>query len=504
MGQSIISANKKPLTLYRAEQARAIDAYAIQTLGVNSYSLMRNAAQAALTALLTYWPKPARLVFFCGVGNNGGDGYAMAAMARNRGLTVLVIVVGDTEKLSGDAKTAHLWAMESRCDFISLATITLAPNDVAIDAMLGTGQQAAPRENIAAAVALINASKVPVLAVDVPTGLCADTGSCLGEAAIKANVTVTFIGVKQGLCTNDGPAYAGTLVLDDLDVPAEAIASEYSNTKLAAMSEYQQSLQVRWANSHKGHFGHVLVVGGNHGFGGAALLAARAAGRAGAGLVSVATRAESIGAYLSSQAEIMAHAVSSDEDMAVLVKTASVIVIGPGLGRDDWAKQLLRLSLASKLPLLIDADALNLLAEMDQPVSLANAVLTPHPGEAARLLLSETSIVQADRFKAALALQAKWGGVCVLKGAGTIVAGANSQTVIPTGNAGMAAGGSGDVLSGIIGALMAQKFNPDEAARLGAYVHGLAGDKAAEQGQRGMLASDLIACLREIMNPNEK
>lgn len=500
MGQRIDSNNSQPRRLYTAAQVRAMDSFAITTLGVNSYGLMRTAARATLAALLRRWPAPSRLVCYCGVGNNGGDGFAVAAMARQRGLTVLVALLGDSAKLSDDARTAYQWAVDSGVPIQAAEHINLAASDTVVDAMLGTGQQAAPRATIAAAIAAINNSGAQVCAVDVPTGVCADTGRCLGADAVRAQLTVTFIGLKRGLCTHDGAGFSGDIVFDDLGVPPAAIASQPSEVQLVHYQDYKQQLPTRWANSHKGHFGHVLVVGGNSGCGGAALLAARAAARAGAGLVSVATKAEHLAAYLASQPELMVHAVASEADVAPLVAAATVIVVGPGLGRDAWAQQLLAYCLAAAKPVLIDADGLNLVVQT-KPLLGHNVVLTPHPGEAARLLDTTVAAVQANRFDAAATIQARWGGVCVLKGAGTVVAGVAEQFVIPTGNSGMAAGGSGDVLSGIIGGLIAQQFNTETAAWLGAYIHGLAGDIAAADGQRGMLASDLTACLRRVMNP---
>lgn len=271
------------------------------------------------------------------------------------------------------------------------------------------------------------------------------------------------------------------------------------HTPTTLSPETYRALPARAKDAYKGDFGHVLVIGGNVGMGGAARLAAEAALRVGAGLVSVATRAAHVPAFIAARPEAMCHGVEEGADIAKLLARATVLLLGPGLGQDAWARNLYDQALASPLPKVVDADALNLLAQ--HPIHQDNWVLTPHAGEAARLLETSTHEIQADRFAAARALQQRYGGVVVLKGAGSIVQGAETTHICTAGNPGMASGGMGDVLGGVIAGLIAQNIPPDEAAQRGVLCHAMAGDLAlAEGGERGLLASDLMLYLRKLMN----
>jgi hydroxyethylthiazole kinase-like uncharacterized protein yjeF len=336
------------------------------------------------------------------------------------------------------------------------------------------------------------------LAVDVPSGLNADTGTVLG-AAVQADVTVTFIGAKPGLYTASGKECAGEVVVCDLGIPEGAYKDIESSATLMRVEDLVLSLTRRDRNAHKGHNGHVLLIGGNHGMGGAILLAARAALCAGGGLVTVATRAQYAGVLTSAQPELMCRALETQTDLFALIQCADVIAIGPGLGQDAWARELLGRVLQSKLPLVLDADALNLLAQ--EPSRCEHWVLTPHPGEAARLLDTSTADIQSQRPTAALQLQQRYGGVIVLKGAGTWVQSATQAQLCPYGNPGMAVGGMGDALTGIIAAFIAQGLTLEQAAASGVLAHALAGDRAAQKGERGLLPSDLIVELRAVVNP---
>lgn len=260
-------------------------------------------------------------------------------------------------------------------------------------------------------------------------------------------------------------------------------------------------LPPRPRDSHKGDSGHVLCIGGDHGSGGAILLCAQAALRAGAGLASVATRAAHVPAVLARQPEAMAHAVESTQDLPRLLARASVVAIGPGLGQDEWGRAMFAAALAAAKPLVLDADALNLLAALPRPVP-ADAILTPHPGEAARLLGSDAAMVQSDRAAAAHVLAGRYEAVVVLKGAGTLIAAPGREPrIVDAGNPGMATGGMGDVLTGVIAALRAQGLSAFDAASCGALLHAHAGDVAARDGQRGLLPTDLLPCLRRCANP---
>jgi len=337
----------------------------------------------------------------------------------------------------------------------------------------------------------------------------------MGEA-VHADCTVTFIGMKQGLLTGRAGNYVGKLLFSDLDVPEQVYADADAPDPEAIRIDIHSAarhLGGRMPASHKGDFGHVLVIGGDYGFGGAALLAAEAAQRAGAGLVSVLTRSQHRSAILARRPELMVHGTEDENANAeALINRATVIVVGPGLGTGDWSRAQLQLALAAQLsrgiPLVVDADALSLLAERQTDktqIKRDNWILTPHPGEAARLLHCETADISNDRFAAVRSMQHQWGGCCLLKGHGSLIAtGVDGVATFlcSEGNAGMASGGMGDVLSGLVAGLVAQGLSLDRALRAGVCIHGEAADLAAESGQRGTIATDLLPYIRQLVNAN--
>lgn len=483
-----------PTSLYSAAQARELDRIAIEEYGIAGFVLMSRAAAAVLAHIRQYWPKASRLAVFCGAGNNGGDGYLLASLALEQGMTVTVFSIGGLEPLSGDAALArehYLQGGGTITDFDSALDIAA---DVLVDALLGIGLARAVTGVMAEAIHAINSHPAPTVAVDVPSGLNANTGTIMG-IAVTAAITVTFIALKQGLFTGQAADMCGEIVFASLAIP-EAV---YQTVPAHTFRITHQPLPRRNRSSHKGHFGHVLIIGGNKGYCGAALLAGTAALRTGAGLVSIATHPDHAAFLTLHQPELMCHGINQAGQLQALLNKATVIVIGPGLGQDAWAKLLLVNTLASDKPIVIDADALNLLAA--QPCQKDNWILTPHPGEAARLLACSTADIQQDRFAAVANLQKKYHGVCLLKGSGSLVATAESISISTTGNPGMASGGMGDTLCGIIAGLLAQGLLLSEAAEQGAYCHGKAADRAAStDGERGMLASDLLPYLRQWVN----
>jgi NAD(P)H-hydrate epimerase len=432
---------------------------------------------------------------FCGSGNNAGDGYIVANLLHNAGLHVCVYSVAYTCQLKGDALTAYQHYTSSHGKVIQYQVGLNFCADVIIDALFGTGLNKTVTGLFAHAIETINQNRAFVMAVDVPSGLNADTGNVMG-CAVKANSTVTFIGLKQGLFTGQAADYCGDIVYDSLAIANAVLATEAPS----AVRVIPQSLPKRLQASHKGHYGHVLVIGGEHGYSGAARLAGEAALRVGSGLVSVATRSTHAGLINISRPELMCHGVESAEQLLPLLSKISVIAIGTGLGQSDWAIELLiTVILATRKPLILDADALNLLAR--NPIVNPNWILTPHPAEAARLLNCTTDEVQQDRFAAVSALQAKFQGVVILKGAGTLIASDKGIAISNTGNPGMASGGMGDVLTGVLAGLVAQGLSLEQAAQQGVYLHGKAADNAAQaEGERGLLASDLMPYLRRGVN----
>lgn len=485
--------------LFDIAAARRLDAQASALLGDGGASLMQQAGLAAFHCLLERWPQAQRIGVVVGAGNNGGDGYVLAGLARAAGRQVTVL------RLATDAPATTLSQQAEQAFIAASGAVThfdggLPPVDLLVDAMFGIGLNRAPAGGAADLINAITASGLPVLSLDVPSGVDAQTGNVPG-VAIRATVTLQFIVRHQGLYTGAALEHVGGRRLAALELPAGADQGVQHSAECWQQPRLRAQLPARRANTHKGESGHVLCVGGNLGSGGAVMLASESALRAGAGLVSVATRAPHVAPLLARLPEAMVHAVQDAQDLQALLPRAGVIAIGPGLGQDDWAHELWRQVLASGKPLVIDADALNLLAKAPQP--LGDAILTPHPGEAARLLGLSTAQVQADRFTAAKALADRFHAVVVLKGAGSVVAAPDSvPRVIAAGNPGMAVGGMGDLLTGIIAALRAQGLGTFDAASTGALLHSLAGDAAASDGQRGLLPTDLLAPLRRLVNPD--
>jgi hydroxyethylthiazole kinase-like uncharacterized protein yjeF len=484
-------------SLYTSAQVRRIDRDAIVHLNVSAFELMQRAAAAAFALLRRRWPHARRIVLLAGVGNNGGDAFLLGLLALNDGFVVEAIALPG--QAAGDALRARVAFAGAGGHIIEAeATTPLPLADVIVDGLFGTGL-ARPLQDIAAAlVGQVNASQWPVFALDVPSGLDADTGVQLGTA-IHAQLTLSFVAWKRGLFTADGADCCGVRELDTLGLPhmardGVAADAELLDASLAAL------LAPRRDNANKGMFGHVLAMGGDHGMAGAIHLCGEAALRCGAGLVSIATRSENVLALNAARPELMAHAADDVGAIGTLIERASILAIGPGMGQAEWGAALFAAALACDKPRVFDADALNLLAKTPRRLS-ARDVLTPHPGEAARLLACDIASVQADRYGAARELAARYASVVVLKGAGSLVAAPDGHVAVcPWGNPGMASGGMGDLLTGVIAALLAQGLPAWDAARLGVAMHARAGDRAAGHAPRGMIASDLLMPLRELAN----
>ncbi len=485
-----------PTKLYTAQQSRELDRIAIAEFGIAGISLMQKAANAVWKEICERWSSVSSIIVFCGAGNNAGDGYLVATLALQAGLKVKVYSLSELKNLSGDTLKACQTYQKAGGKIKRFSPPFKQPPELIVDALFGTGLSRDVSGDYAQAVQAINNCACPVIAVDIPTGLNADAGRIMANA-VKADVTVTFIALKQGLFTADASEQCGEIVFADLDVPTEVFATvPHSAERLAEFV-----LPRRHRNAHKGSFGHLLVIGGEIGFSGAARLAAEAGLRSGAGLVSVATRAVHAGLLNAGRFELMCHPAEAVSELKPLLNKANVIVLGPGLGQQAWGQELFAAAILQPQPLVIDADGLNLLANYPNYHYHSNRILTPHPGEAARLLKCSTAEINADRFAAVKEIQGIYGGIVVLKGAGTLIFDGKDIFVSTTGNPGMASGGMGDVLAGIIGGLLAQGFSPAQATKTGVYLHGAAADfAAAEQGERGLLASDLMPFIRKLIN----
>ena len=488
-----------PHSIYSVEGVRQVDRAAIKDLGIPGYTLMKSASVEALNEATSFFPTAQRWQVFCGAGNNGGDGYVLARLAAQRGISVSVTALTPPENLQGDAATAY-------ADFIAdgghVDPCRGAPDDhvdLIVDAMLGSGLVRDVEGQYADAVNAINKQSSPVMALDIPSGLDGDSGAIRG-VAIRADLTVTFVGLKTGLFLNDGPDCVGELRFSDLQIPQECYEKSEERLRRIEYAEFAAVMPPRDQSAHKGDFGHLLLIGGGPGMPGAIRLAGEAALRCGAGRVSVVTHPSHHAAITSGRPELMCYAIDKPAEIRALLDKVDTLALGPGLGTGKWGRGLYDEAAKSDLPMVVDADALNMLAE--SPERRDSWVLTPHPGEAARLLDTEAASIQSDRMGAIEKLTDKYGGTIVLKGAGTLVSASEGPAWISTsGNPGMAAPGMGDVLTGVVAALLAQGLSLETAATFGAEIHALAGDSAAASGQRGLIASDVLQELRSLVNP---
>ena len=496
------SVERLPERVWSAAQVRELERLAIER-GVTDYELMCRAGEAALHVLQQRWPAARSIAVVCGAGNNGGDGLVVARLAQAAGLSAQALLLVPPERLKGAAAQAVAACRAGSVPLAAYDARALRGADVIVDALLGTGLARSVEGEFLAAIEAVNAAGVPVLALDVPSGLDADNG-WPNPTAVRATATVTFLGLKQGLFLGAAADHCGELEFADLELPPYLGADAQPTLKRLVFDDLKHALPKRPRSAHKGSCGKLLLVGGGPGMPGAIRLAAEAALRVGAGLVYVATHRDSVASVLAGRPEIICRSVASSGDLEDLVRNVDGIVLGPGLGQSAWAYGLWRHLVRLDVPLVLDADGLNLLAA--EPFERDGWLLTPHPGEAARLLNGVTvESVQRDRLAAVRALADQYRATAVLKGPNTLVAVPRRGTTIRVcdrGNPGMATGGTGDVLAGTLGALLVQTGSLEQAAHAGVLLHALAGDEAAEGGERGTVAGDLLPHLRAWANPS--
>ena len=496
------------MKLYTAHQAQTLDKLAIEQLGIPGILLMKTAAYAALEQIKRHYPNLQRLHIVCGIGNNGGDGYMLGQLATLAGYEVQMFQVGPTYKIRGDALTALHELVDCGLNPYPLTDKALEEAELIVDAIFGIGLQRPVEGQFAEAIDRINLHPAPVFALDTPSGIEATTGAKLGTA-IQADHTLSFIVPKIGLYQSDGKTHAGQVSVHDLHLHAQHPELFEKVQPIAqTLDAIIEPLLNRWknrpANSHKGSFGTACLIGGDHGMMGAIQLAAQACLHCGAGLTQVFTQTEHTTPITQATPEVMCHPAA--EHLVSALSTATAIGIGPGLGKNEWGKQQFEHFLAhrqTEQPAVIDADALNLLAELNQqnqaPQFSENTLFTPHPGEAARLLQTHTQAVQSNRLEAIQQLQEQFGGIWILKGAGTLIFDGKTPWLCQAGNAGMAVGGMGDVLTGILTSLLAQGFSPLEAAQLGVALHAQAADTATQtQNLPSLTPTDLIHTLKKL------
>ncbi|GIU06186.1 MULTISPECIES: NAD(P)H-hydrate dehydratase [unclassified Shewanella] len=483
-----------PTSLFLTEQVRAAELSAVKSGCVSLYQLVEKAGAAAFELIKERLADTKEVVVLAGHGNNGADAYVTASLLLEAGFDV-TLQASTPSNPSDELTSAIRQFLESGGEVVEFCHSQILEAGVIIDGLLGTGISGELSAELSRVIDAANKSSAWVLSLDVPSGLNPDTGS-YATIAIEADVTLTFGALKQGLLTGKARHNCGEILIAELGLTG--YLPKPSATRIVS-SQYIKAFSPRKRDAHKGNCGKVSVIGGDYGMAGAVRLAAEGCLRSGAGLVTVISRPEHQLIVSATRPELMFWGCEL-VDMEVYLKLgwATALVIGPGLGTDDWGYNLLKAVDLSDKPCVIDADGLNLLKEM--PMRQKYWILTPHPGEAARLLNISIEEVEQDRFKAIRLLHQEYGGVIVLKGAGTLIFDGNQCVVAPVGNPGLASGGCGDVLAGVIGGLVAQGYSSMEAACLAVVIHGDAADLAARAGERGMLASDLMPYIRQLVN----
>jgi ADP-dependent NAD(P)H-hydrate dehydratase / NAD(P)H-hydrate epimerase len=488
------------MKILNSEQMRNIDRRAIERFGVPSIVLMENAALAVVDALAGHYPKADRVAIFCGTGSNGGDGFAVARHLENRGVVPIVLIAGDRRQIKGDALTnlticerlaMPIYEIGSE-DAVDEAMAHASGADVVVDAIFGTGLNRAPSGVHAEVIRAIAELRLPVVAVDLPSGANASSADVF-DPCVRAEVTVTFAAPKICHVFDPAATECGEVIVADIAIPEVSIDEEAVPLALTTERDIAPLFTPRLAATHKGTYGHVAIIAGSPGRSGAAIMAARGAVRTGAGLVTIMTDAETSRIVHAASIESMTSPIA---DVNEFLKGKTSVLIGPGLPDNDRAYGWVRNTVASiELPAVIDASGLNAFAGRAAEINPDRRprIITPHPGELSRLLGRETKDINANRLDAARDAARETRSVVVLKGHQSLIADPDGRVnVNPTGNPGMASGGMGDVLGGIIAALLARGVDPFDAACAGVYIHGLAGDILREEiGDTGLAAMDL-------------
>ena len=512
-----------------AQQIQNLDRRTIREFGIPGIVLMENAGRGTVDAVYKYFSEDSlqRIVIFAGSGNNGGDGFVIGRHLINRGVETEVFLLTKKEKLKGDARTnmelyqklRPIYELQSKKDLTKFKT-KIIHADLIVDAILGTGLNSEVKGFYREVIDYINTLAIPVAAVDIPSGINADTGKILGTA-VQADLTATFGLPKIGLLIYPGADAAGNLDVVDISIPEYLVQEENIHTELLEEEEMCSLLQPRGADTHKGHYGHLLVVAGSVGKTGAAAMTAEAGLRVGAGLVTLGIP-ESLNPIMEMKlTEVMTEPLPETSFQSFskkalpkienLLEGKNALALGPGISTHPETVEVVHWIVRNcQVPLIIDADGINALAEKPNLLKKSKAplLLTPHPGEMARLVKTSTKELQGDRVGAAKNFAQKNGVYLALKGARTIIAEPNGNVYInPTGNPGMASGGSGDVLTGMIAGLAAQGYTLSEAVRLGVFLHGYSADLAGEEiGEISLTAVDILnsipSTLQEVMFPH--
>lgn len=483
--------------LYTSKEAKAIDSHAIHTVGLSGLVLMEKAAMSVAAVLTAREPKETRVLAVCGTGNNGGDGIAAIRILHEMGYTAAVTVIGETERMTEETKKQLEIAVQCEVPVLPISSITDYPFDVILDGVFGIGLNRDVEDVYEKIIDDINGSGAKVYALDIPSGINGSTGAVMNKA-IRADCTITFGVNKLGLVLHPGCEYAGEVIVADIGFPKVSVENAAGSVYHYELSDLPGLLPDRPTRSHKGTFGKVLVVAGSETMSGACYLAARAAYTAGAGLVRVVSTENNREILLTSLPEIL---FSSREELEEAVEWADAVVIGPGLGMSEEAEEMVHYVLEnSPVPTVIDGDGIRLCSKLADCLT-DNFILTPHVKEMSYLTGMSVAELQQDILGTTRDNAEQWGCIMVQKDARTVVSDGIECYLNLCGNNGMATGGSGDVLAGIIGGLLGQKMEPFAAAKLGVYLHGLAGDAMiSEKGTYGLMASDLISGLCKVFS----
>ena len=501
------------MKLYTASETRKIDNLAIKEKGISGYSLMQMAAEFTLDVILREFSPVEELIIFCSKGKNSGDGFLLGSFAKEFGLEVTIVMSNTSNVIKGVSRKAFEEMKDAKVKIISTKSVEklkVSNKAVIVDALIGTGLKGNLKKNIKESILALNklGVKLPVLSLDIPSGVNPDTGDA-DDIAVYADITASFVAQKRGCFTSVGKKFSGEIIYSDLEIPKNLFSKIISTSYVVDYEDSISKVVYREQDAHKGHFGNVLIVGGDRGLGGAGLLSSRAAVYSGAGLTSLVTRPEHVSASLVSCPEVMVKGVDSGQDIEEHLVKPDVIAIGPGLGQSAWSEQMIQRVFweAEKrdVSVIMDADALNLLTKLKLSSNLPKRlILTPHPGEASRLLNTSVAVIESNRFSAAAKIQKKFNATVVLKGSGTVIChksgGTQKWGICDSGNPGMATGGMGDVLTGIIAGLLAQGLTLKEAAEAGVDLHAKAADQASlEFGEAGLTPSDVINELKYLL-----
>lgn len=495
-----------PYQVFTTEQVKSLENIHAQGHNGHCYDLMERAGQRVFAEILNLNEKPSMVWVFCGRGNNGGDGYIVASLLKEHGIAHRVFAMGEPHPNS-EAKLAFEYYLSQggNIEFVLPENFTVPP-EITVDAILGTGIKSAPKEDAAEWILFVNDLGGFKISIDIPSGVIANTGMVPGNC-INADLTVCMLGLKPGLFTSDAVDYTGRVVFENLNVSTDYFYNQISHQDIPlrrlGYEDIIANLPKRVTSSNKGDSGKVLLIAGSLGMGGAALICGIGALRSGAGLVKIATDLHNVSAINSCRPELMTVNLYDEESLVQAINWADVIAVGPGLGQSLEVSQVLENLKGIRKPVILDADALNFISK-GYDFYLERMVITPHPGEAGRLLGISASEVNADRIKSARRLYERYGSIVLLKGAGTIVYDGKRITIITEGSPSMATGGMGDLLTGMIASLCAQGLSLSQATCVAATIHGRAGTLASKDaGVIGTLPLDLAPYIRLLVNGQE-